>query len=136
MLSASSKNTIQDLVKDLQMIIYDSNGEKDNQKSDNDSKKNNDDLVSNFSNETNDKRNLRNQIKSNIKNMFKAVKEKPEEEKIKVLNSIKTSNNYEKSKKETSTHIKNHEITIDKMKKLVEGSKKKLPNLKKEILSI
>lgn len=118
------------------MIIYDSNGEKDNQKSDNDSKKNNDDLVSNFSNETNDKRNLRNQIKSNIKNMFKAVKEKPEEEKIKVLNSIKTSNNYEKSKKETSTHIKNHEITIDKMKKLVEGSKKKLPNLKKEILSI
>lgn len=98
MLSASSKNTIQDLVKDLQMIIYDSNGEKEK---DNYSQKNNDDLVSNLSYETNDKKNLRNQIKSNIKNLFKAVKEKPEEEKIKVLNSIKSSNNYEKSKKET-----------------------------------
>lgn len=33
-------------------------------------------------------------------------------------------------------HIKNHETAIDKSKKLIEGSKKKLPNMKKDILSI
>lgn len=79
MLSASSKNTIQDLVKDLHLYIMDSNNSNENDKLKN--KK-----ISEVTSETESNR-IRNQVKKNIRDIFKNTKDKPITEKVKILNS-------------------------------------------------
>jgi len=84
MLSASSKNTIHDLVKDLHLYIMDSNNsEKD--KYNNNTKK----VSIDSDNESN---RIRNQVKKNIRDIFNNTKDKPVIEKVKILNTYKNSN--------------------------------------------
>jgi len=76
LLSASSKNTIQDLVKDLQFLVYNSNNS-------NDKKISKSIEESSFT----ESKLVKNKIKRNIRNIFEGIKEKPESEKVEVLNS-------------------------------------------------
>jgi len=84
MLSASSKNTIHDLVKDLHLYIMDSNNSEKDKYNTNTNK-----VSIDSDNESN---RIRNQVKKNIRNIFNNTKDKPVIEKVKILNTYKNSN--------------------------------------------